>query len=294
MRRIYGSQFMVSWGDLDGLFEEMCSLSKLHFMYRRSILSENRSDVIGDISGSILDDVHTVNIYFPDANDGDIMKDEDFVNYLRAYFHEYRHVQQIHDCKTGKASTDILASQISDYQNRWMYRHDYEFDIREIDAEQYALSETYKYLRGEFGLSKQDAFGHIKDYLLNGNQMIYDRMKHKGGLDNLSDMGDVREMFSVLRQAAKIATSDYKPVPGDEIHGFCERYPKAGQYFEKFDNIRHRKRFCTAVACHENPGFRNLDHDFARTVQVSDYVDYRELPEIDSCGPGIENQLNKE
>lgn len=122
------------------------------------------------------------------------IKDSDFVNTLMAVFHENRHVQTVmqefYCCRDNKNDDYYMAINclVCNYNDQY-YDYNYNDSPWEIDAEQSAIFETYKFLKDEFPNCNYEELilNYVNERCDNGKYKI---TKVNGGYRTLKEIND--------------------------------------------------------------------------------------------------------
>lgn len=168
-------------------------IGKLHDVYGISVEMNN---ILPHGCGQIYDGINgdlSIEIgYSPRVNVKflyNVVNDYDFVNAVRAVFHEERHLIQLcdeyQDRNPSEETIAMATRKLATMNNPDYYMDTYTMDMTEIDAESAAILKTYYYLREEF--PKADADGLICDLVNDKTQMNYFIKGHYDSVDEIMD-----------------------------------------------------------------------------------------------------------
>lgn len=128
-----------------------------------------------------------------------VVNDYDFVNAVRALFHEEQHLIQLcedyQDINPSEETIAMATRKLATMNNPDYYMSTYTMDMTEIDAESTAILKTYNYLKEEF--PKADANGLICDLVNDKAQMNYFIKGHYNSVDKIMDA--FSDKFEVIK-----------------------------------------------------------------------------------------------
>lgn len=249
------------------VFIELVDGYSAMYSFMRYSFDKHAKIVIG------IDDIIKLNV-IGQLSDRTLVKDNDFVKTLIAFFHEDRHARNVikgfRDCRDNKKDDYYLAINcLACKDNSEYYTLNYDNLPYEIDAEQFAIMSTYSFLRNEFPNCnyEQLILNYVNERCENGDYKI---KPIDGGYKTIKS---VNTAFNNVFEESKYIERFFNIQSTDEVSRFLKdndkwfditrKIEKMNEFNDDFKDIGlKRDEMLSSISLFLHPEYKSNMHIF--------------------------------